>query len=173
MRDLLVEKGIPREIINIYPRDSLNRGFSSNYYFQKMSNGELFDRKWLVYSKELDKVFCFCCKVVRRTLSRSQLSNEGSRDWKYLGDKLTDHESSREHLSNLRAWNELRVRLSRNQTIDKELQEQIKKDTDHWRDVMVRIISVVKRLAVNNVTPPRHPGHITAPWVPTSWNPPG
>ncbi|KAL6511204.1 hypothetical protein OROHE_020573 [Orobanche hederae] len=151
MRDLLVEKGVPREIINIYPRDSLNRGFSPNYYFQKMSNGELFDRKWLVYSKELDKVFCFCCKVVRRTLSRSQLSNEGSRDWKHLGDKLTDHESSREHLSNFRAWNELRVRLSRNQTIDKELQEQIKKDTDHWRDVMVRIISVVKRLAVNNI----------------------
>ncbi|KAL6569645.1 hypothetical protein OROMI_014159 [Orobanche minor] len=151
MRDLLVEKGVPREIINIYPRDSLKRGFSPNYYFQKMSNGELFDIKWLVYSKELDKVFCFCCKVVRRTLSRSQLSNEGSRDWKHLGDKLTDHESSREHLSNLRDWNELRVRLSRNQTIDKELQEQIKKDTDHWRDVMVRIISVVKCLAVNNI----------------------
>ncbi|KAL6521989.1 hypothetical protein OROMI_031866 [Orobanche minor] len=26
MRDLLVEKGVPREIINVYPRDSLNRG---------------------------------------------------------------------------------------------------------------------------------------------------
>ncbi|KAL6587713.1 hypothetical protein OROMI_000691 [Orobanche minor] len=84
MRDLLVEKGVPREIINIYPRHSLNRGFSSNYYFQKMSNGELFDRK--------------------------------CRDWKHLGDKLTDLESS----------------------------QQIKKDTDHWRDVIVRIISVVK-----------------------------
>ncbi|XP_062011911.1 uncharacterized protein LOC133728519 [Rosa rugosa] len=136
MRDLLVEKGPIRETNIVFPKDNLNRGFSLDYFSQKMSNGELSDRKWLVYSKDLDK---------------SQLANEGINDWKHLGDKLKQHEKSREHLSNLRAWNELRVRLSTNQTIDKELQEQIKKDTEHWKEVMVRVISVIKRLAMNNI----------------------
>ncbi|XP_062020802.1 uncharacterized protein LOC133737211 [Rosa rugosa] len=127
MRDLLVEKGPIRETNIVFPKDNLNRGSSLDYFSQKMSNGELSDRKWLVYSKDLDKVFCFCCKVVRKAHSRSQLANEGINDWKHLGDKLKQHEKSREHLSNLRAWNELRVRLSTNQTIDKELQEQSRK----------------------------------------------
>ncbi|XP_062005996.1 uncharacterized protein LOC133723193 [Rosa rugosa] len=151
MRDLLVEKGPIRETNIVFPKDNLNRVFSLDYFSQKMSNGELSDRKWLVYSKDLDKIFCFCCKVVRKAHSRSQLANEGINDWKHLGDKLKQHEKSREHLSNLRAWNELRVRLSTNQTIDKELQEQIKKDTEHWKEVMVRVISVIKRLAMNNI----------------------
>ena len=52
---------------------------------------------------------------------------------------------------NLRIWSELRMRLDKNQTLDKELQELIKKDTDHWKEVLVRIIVVVKCLAKNTL----------------------
>ncbi|XP_071705365.1 uncharacterized protein [Rutidosis leptorrhynchoides] len=38
-----------------------------------------------------------------------------------------------------------------NQTIDKELQGLIKKDTDHWKEVLVRIIATIKCLAVYNL----------------------
>ena len=96
-------------------------------------------------------MFCFCCKVVRQARSKSHLANVGVNDWGHLSDKLKQHEDSLEHLTNLRAWVELRVRLRANQTIDKELQEQIKKDTEHWKQVMIRIIVVVKRLAMNNL----------------------
>ncbi|XP_034207242.1 zinc finger MYM-type protein 1-like [Prunus dulcis] len=83
--------------------------------------------------------------------ARSQLASEGSRDWKHLGDKLKQHEKSIEHITNLRSCVELQIRLKTSQTIDKELQELIKKDTLHWKNVMVRIIDVVKCLATHNL----------------------
>ncbi|XP_063948198.1 uncharacterized protein LOC135152270 [Daucus carota subsp. sativus] len=89
--------------------------------------------------------------MIKTARSKSNLASVGVDDWVHLGEKLKQHEDSLEHLTNLKAWAELQVRLKTNQTIDKELQEQIKKDTEHWRHVMIRIIAVVKRLAMNNL----------------------
>ncbi|XP_042423529.1 uncharacterized protein LOC122011183 [Zingiber officinale] len=44
---------------------------------------------------------------------------------------------------------ELQVRLRKNETIDKELQAQIKNETYRWRGVLTRIVAVVKCLAKN------------------------
>ena len=151
MRDLLVKKDPIRETNLKFPMDEHNRHFSSNYYLRMLPNGETKDRKWLVYSKELDKVFCFCCKLFKTMNSRSQLTSEGIRDWKHLGEKLKQHESSIEHLTNLRSCIELQIRLKTNQTIDTELQELIKKDRLHWKNVIIRIIAVVKCLAKHNL----------------------
>ncbi|XP_024984170.1 zinc finger MYM-type protein 1-like [Cynara cardunculus var. scolymus] len=40
---------------------------------------------------------------------------------------------------------------SNNETLDIELQDFIKKDIDHWKEVLVRIIAVIKCLAKNNI----------------------
>ncbi|XP_039039777.1 zinc finger MYM-type protein 5-like [Hibiscus syriacus] len=56
-RDLSIVKG---------PKDKFSRRFSSTFYTRYLSNGENCDREWLVYSKELDKVFCFCCKIFKK-----------------------------------------------------------------------------------------------------------
>ena len=133
MRDLLVEKGPITDEISSFPKDEVGRHFSSKYYIRTLPNGESCYRKWLVYSKELDAVFCFCCKFFKTACSKSQLADQGSSDWKHLGNMLKNHENSSEHLINLRSWAELRVRLDKNQTIDKELQELIKKDTYHCK----------------------------------------
>ena len=56
-----------------------------------MPNGEKYDKKWLVYSKDLDKVYCFCYKLFCSKSSvciANQLVNEGTRDWKNIGSKL-------------------------------------------------------------------------------------
>ncbi len=45
------------------PQNSQNRRFSSEYCTRRLENGESVARKWLVYSKSSDKVFCFCCKL--------------------------------------------------------------------------------------------------------------
>lgn len=77
LRDLLVEKGHVREVNYSYPKEGQKMSFSSDCYNWKLANGEVPDRKWLVYSKELGRVFCFCCKVLRKIHTRSHLAYEG------------------------------------------------------------------------------------------------
>ncbi|XP_050160446.1 uncharacterized protein LOC126633996 [Malus sylvestris] len=65
--------------------------------------------------------------------------------------QLDQHEKSKEHLTNSRTWVELKSRLTTNHTIDKEFQMRIKKETNHWKQVMLIIIAVVKCLAIRNL----------------------
>ena len=43
------------------------------------------------------------------------------------------------------------MRLVKNKTIDKHVQEQINRDKEHWRKVMLRISALVKTLGKNNL----------------------
>ena len=132
VKNLLVERGPIREENLEFPVDENGRKFSVNYT-QIISNGEKYDRKWLVYSKEFDKVFCFYCKLFYSKSSISQVSNKGYRDWKNIGSKLRSHEISNEHITNMDRWIDLQTRLLKNKTIDNKIQEQIKKEKEHWK----------------------------------------
>ena len=81
----------------------------------------------------------------------SNLTTEGFRNWKNLGHRLKSHETSGDHLICMSKWLELEMRLKRKETIDKSVQEQINKEREHWKQVLVRIISLAKTLAKNNL----------------------
>ena len=100
--DLLVKRGPSRENVIAFPKDSENRHFSYVYYIRHLANGEKSDRKWLIYSISLDKVFCFCCKLFKQEGNNIQLANEGINDWKNLSFRLKSHETSNGHMHNMR-----------------------------------------------------------------------
>ena len=121
-RDFLVERGPKRRVDGVnYPKDDLNRHFSSTHYIQHLSNGEKHDRKWLVYSDVLDKVFYFCYKLFKEEGNKTLLANDGLGNWRNIGKRFKSHESSNEHLMCMSKWIELDMRLHKNETIDKSV----------------------------------------------------
>ncbi|KAL7116728.1 hypothetical protein ACP275_03G023000 [Erythranthe tilingii] len=151
LRDLLVERG-PIRITNIdYPKDSDGRHFSVSSYIRNLPNKEKCDTRWLVYSERIDRVFCFCCKLFSIKNTSSKIYSVGVNDWKNLGNILKTHETSSEHINNMNDWMNLEARLRNNKTIDHSIQENIKKEKEHWKQVLKRIIAVVKTLAKNNL----------------------
>ena len=59
MTDYLILKGPIKIIMNNYPKDTNSRRFTDKLYYRKLSNNELILRRWLFYSKNLNRVFCF------------------------------------------------------------------------------------------------------------------
>jgi hypothetical protein len=82
---------------------------------------EQYSRKWLVYSKDVDKVFCFGCKIFNSKPNIMELANEGTNDLKNLSVKLKSHETTNEHITNMNDWIDLDMRLLKNKTIDKNV----------------------------------------------------
>ncbi|KAL7604340.1 hypothetical protein Lser_V15G16914 [Lactuca serriola] len=59
MLNILALPGPKRDLsIQKYPKDKYQRRFSALYYTRVLPNGEECDRDWLVYSMQLDKIFC-------------------------------------------------------------------------------------------------------------------
>ncbi|XP_038687917.1 zinc finger MYM-type protein 1-like [Tripterygium wilfordii] len=108
-------------------------------------------RKWLVDSVVKDKVYCFCCKLFKQDQNTSRLTTDGFNDWKHLSERFRAHETSSEHLVCMTKWMELQVRSNKLETIDKSVQEQIDREKEHWKQVLIRIIALVKTLARNNL----------------------
>uniref|UniRef100_J3LPI7 Uncharacterized protein n=1 Tax=Oryza brachyantha TaxID=4533 RepID=J3LPI7_ORYBR len=128
-RDILIEKGPMRDLNLEFPLDSLDRHFSYAYYSRKLSNGELF--------KSND--------------TKTFLAHDGMNNWKHLSVRLRQHENNVEHMRHMNTWYDLRLRLSKNKTIDDELQREIAKEKERWKQVLIRIVSSVKFLAKYNL----------------------
>ncbi|KAI5004027.1 hypothetical protein ZWY2020_031270 [Hordeum vulgare] len=126
MIDILVQKG-PKRYLSIEhgPIDKFGRRFSALSYTRVLSNGEKCDREWLVYNKDLDKVFCFCRKLLRKGHVRGQLANYGFSDWHHIISRLKEHENV--------------------------AHQELEKEREHWRKVLLRILLIVKFLAEDNI----------------------
>ncbi|KAL7618807.1 uncharacterized protein LOC111896889 [Lactuca sativa] len=149
---ILVKKGPKRDSSIMYgPYDKSGRRFSATLYTRTLSNLEKCDREWLVYSKELDRVFCFCCKVFRKGILKGKFDGEGYAVWHHVTTRVKEHEISLDHLTNRNKWFDMHKILNLNETIDKVQHEQFKKERDYWKQVLLRIIAVVKFLATHNL----------------------
>ncbi|WOG95352.1 hypothetical protein DCAR_0414667 [Daucus carota subsp. sativus] len=152
MIDLLVKNGPKRGHSLIKgPKDNFSRLFTTNLYTRVLSNIEKCDRDWFVYSKELDRIFYFCCKIFKKGIGRGQLTNEGFSNWGHVGLRLKEHETSIDHVKNMITCYELRLRFQKNETLDKTTQTLIEKEKYHRKKVLHRVISIIKYLAKHNL----------------------
>lgn len=122
-RDLLVGKGPTTRLHSDYPfpKNADGRRFSHALYTRDMVNGEKVNRQWLVYSKALDKAFCFCCKLFRDVQKNvgGYLVTTGYNNWKHVSTRVKEHETSPVHILCMTRWKMLEMRLQKNQTIGK------------------------------------------------------
>ncbi|XP_026819362.1 uncharacterized protein LOC113558034 [Rhopalosiphum maidis] len=70
--------------------------------------------------------------------------NEGFNDWKNASERLTFHEQSKEHMTNILNFMSQQKFTGR---IDQELIEEIEYETKYWKEVLIRIIETIKLLA--------------------------
>lgn len=83
---------------------------------KKISNGEKIYRNWLIYSKSINSVFCFCCKIFGNI--RSAFSDDGCSDWQHLSPNLERHEKSKKHFKCFKSWLDLNKSLKYERTVD-------------------------------------------------------
>jgi hypothetical protein len=135
---MIVKKG-PIKILkenDEFPKEPKHlRHFSSKNYICGLPNGEKQERKWLVYSNELDRVFCFCCKLFKHKPMTTNLVEEGTNDW---------------HNHNVMKWVDLQTRLKQEATIDKEMEALINKERIRWKLILGQIIGFVNTLSRNS-----------------------
>jgi hypothetical protein len=125
--------------------------FSSSHYSCCCANEEGQDMSWLDYSKELDKKFVFVVSCLLEIIKSSHLKKKkGSKIELILGLGLK-HEPSGVHCTHdFYKWihwliNHIFLKIA----IDKHLQELIRKE--HWKSILVRVISIVWYLVEQNL----------------------
>lgn len=64
----------PFQIVISFPKSN-GRSFSEFFYTKNMKNGEKVKRDWLIYSKILDAVHCFCCRIFQEKTTRFAFSS--------------------------------------------------------------------------------------------------
>ncbi|KAL4112791.1 hypothetical protein QTP88_016520 [Uroleucon formosanum] len=149
LRLYLIECG-PRQInMETFPINTSGRSFSSFHYFRRLPNGERIKRSWIIYSKSSDSVFCFCCKLFN--IGVVSLTTNGNNDWKNISNILNRHETSNSHKKAYQNWKELETRCKRGKTIDNINEANLKIETEHWKNVLRRIIELIKTLSSQNL----------------------
>lgn len=116
------------------------RYLKKNVFYRKLLNGEQQIRKYIIYSPIKNALFCIPCRLFGGS---TKLATEGLMDWRNINKVLKKHEVSIEHTNCQISF------LSRSNNIgriDSDLCAQINKEIDYWRNVLKRVIAVIKKL---------------------------
>lgn len=81
----------------------------------------------------------------------TKLSTQGQRDWLNVGALLKQHENSPDHCNNMVKWKDFALHLSKQKTIDATEMVLLEAEKNRWRDVLIRLISIIQSLAERNL----------------------
>lgn len=111
-RIMLTENGPPKFPDGPFPRSQdSNRCFSKAYCYRRLTNGELVERDWLMFSHKANKVYCFACKIFGGEKNSNSRFVKGYGNWRCLSSRLKQHETGPNHTDAYLAWKELETRL--------------------------------------------------------------
>ncbi|XP_047139546.1 uncharacterized protein LOC101239909 [Hydra vulgaris] len=140
----LVKRG-PQQVDIDFPCNiAAKRPISTVHYKRVMNNGETVPRLWIVYLVKSDKIFCFCCKLFETNESPFR---SGTSTWEGLSKKLKDHETGTSHQKCFRQWMQLKEGINNDSSIDKQEMQLFLKERQFWRDVLERLIDIIKFLS--------------------------
>ncbi|KAL4122799.1 hypothetical protein QTP88_015074 [Uroleucon formosanum] len=127
-----------------FPKDPHqgNMSFSESYIFQT-KYGPV-NRFWLCYYPLLDATYCQPCWLF--SLQRSTWCT-GLRDWKHLSERIKEHGFSKNHIEACAVYE----MWQKNINIDKDLENQIRKEASFWRMVLQRLFDIIITLATNSL----------------------
>ncbi|XP_040210939.1 zinc finger MYM-type protein 1-like [Rana temporaria] len=111
-------------------------------FMRNCPNGDKVEWKWLCYSKNTGRIYCFDCKLF--SLSRNALSNDGFSDWKHASERISSHEQSQNHIH---AVIETAKYSKLEGGIDHTIQQQIEELTSYGQNLVKRLLSVIIFLA--------------------------
>lgn len=117
---------------------------------RKLANGNIVDRDFLLYSPSQGALFCGPCKLFSE--SSSQFSDSGFSDWKHARTRLAEHENSAGHLDCVLAY---KRRSDEEGRIDKQLLIQSKEEVKYWKNVLQRVVAVIKKTSISWFTSSR------------------
>lgn len=115
------------------------RKCSVSLFERRNRNGEILKRTWLCFSPSTGKVYCFVCKLM--AVKNKHLSHDGFADWKNANKRFVEHEQCTDHLNAVIALLYRSKELGR---IDSELAEQVQQQISYWRQLLKRVISVIR-----------------------------
>ncbi|KAL4126085.1 hypothetical protein QTP88_010314 [Uroleucon formosanum] len=127
------------------------RSINVSWFFKNLVNGNRCRRTWLDYSKSKNALFCVPCKLFLNLTEKnvSKLALDGFINWKKVSERIPEHENSNIHKKNFCTWKMLEMSIGEGKGgIDKELQDSIKLEENHWRLVLKAIIDIIMHLAM-------------------------
>ena len=129
------------------------RGMTKNWFHKSLPNGQQVPRTWLLYSPHKSAAYSFCCLLFPHSPSnmRSALeSPDGFTIWK-KSEKLKNHEECQSHRKSFLEWKEMERALRLKGGVDEILEKQVQDEKKRWREILKRIIDVIKLLASQNL----------------------
>lgn len=124
------------------PISNQNRTLSKKVFQRKLQNGSVIERKYLCFSQSKKALFCIPCLLFGSKTSK--FDTDGYNDWRNVNRDVNSHENSSEHIESRKVF---LTRSKKTGKIDSELQIQIEKEFNYWRNVLKRVIAVIKKLS--------------------------
>ncbi|KAJ8685376.1 hypothetical protein QAD02_021169 [Eretmocerus hayati] len=96
---------------------------------------------WLLFSKSTNSVYCGPCKLFG---DQESTLAKGYNNWSNIYRRLEEHENSDSHKTSCQIY---LARCQSARAIDTALCHQISEEKRYWRDVLHRVVSVIRKLA--------------------------